>query len=160
LQIVDFAIFFSSTTIEECVIYNVPFIDFKVDPVLDRFAFLNHPSYSRIINNFAINFKTFKYYVNLITSPETKETRDKAFEDIKDKYLFQSIGVSGRILDYFGDAHNALVDKATEIYHKMKTIKELRDQTTEIELQKIEKSNPLLKKIYDRRKKVLEKLQQ
>ena len=79
--------------------------------------------------------------------------------EIKDKFLFQPVGVSGRILDYFNEAHNALVDKATEIYHKMKTIKELKDQATEIELQKIEKSNPLLKKIYDRRKKVLEKLQ-
>lgn len=157
LQITDLAIFFSSTTIEECVMYNVPFIDFKVDPNLDRFSFLNHSAYSRIVANFAINYPTFRKHVNMITDANTLADRTKAFEKVREKYLFEGLGSSGKIIDYFKDTHNALVDKATDIYNKMKQAKEIQEKANEIELQKIEKSNPVLKKIYDRRKKLQEK---
>jgi len=161
LQIANLAIFFSSTTIEECVMYNVPFIDFKVDPLLDRFAFLNHPLYSRIVVNFTINYMTFFNHVNMITNPDNKTLRDKAFEEVRQKYLFDGIGCSGKILDYFTNTETSNIDidkVSNDIHNKFKIATQLQNKINEIELIKFEKSNQLLKKIYERRKNLQDKI--
>lgn len=144
LKIVKFAVFFSSTTIEECVLYNVPFIDFKVDPSLDRYVFLNHPSYSRIIENFNIDFNSFSKIVCWLTNNPSNDT-SKAFTEIKEKYLFDMNGISDRILDRFMDLADQKYEEATQLHNKLLELKRLKEKEKELEQKKKDKVEPHLK---------------
>ena len=148
LQISDLAVFFSSTSIEECVMFKVPFIDFKVDPDLDRFRFLHNPKYSTIIKNFRINFEVMRKIVNNITKEEHKE----CFQETIDKYLFDRQNISAKILDKFIEQSDELSDKARKLYDKLREIKVVCDRYQEIMDKKISEINPILERIYRKKK--------
>ncbi len=148
LQISSLAVFFSSTSIEECVMFKVPFIDFKVDPELDRFKFLNNPHYSAIVKNFKIDFNIMKKIVDNITNPE----HQKYFQETIDKYLFDRQNVSAKIIDKFIDQSEELSDKAKKLYSKLCEIKAVRDRYQEAMEKKISEINPILERIYRKKR--------
>jgi len=126
LKVADLSLFFSSTTIEECVLYGCPFIDFKVDPALDRYVFLNHNAYSRVIEHFNINFNSFSTIVNGFLN--NKDEMQKAFEDTRQKYLFEMEGLSGRILDQFLEEGKEKYEQATQLHQKLLKLKKLQSK--------------------------------
>lgn len=125
LKIADLSIFFSSTTIEECVLYGCPFIDFKVDPELDRYNFLNNDIYSKIIENFQIDFNSFSKIIKgfLIN----KEKIQKTFKDVCEKYLFETKGLSERILNQFLEEGHQKYKQAITLHKKLIELKKLQN---------------------------------
>lgn len=121
LKIADLSIIFSSTALEECVLYDCPFIDFKVDPDLDRYVFLNHPAYSKIISNFNVDFSSFSTLVNhFLNHPEE---RQKAFQEVRQKYLFEVDGMSDRIVETFLKEGQQRYDEASKLLQKLSSQK-------------------------------------
>ena len=139
LTISNLAVFFSSASIEECVMTKTPFIDFKVDHKFDRFAFLHHPSYSRIINNLAIPFNELSKHVAMIT-----KNNQSAFEAVQTKHMFVDEHLSATILDRFKDEADDKYNNAIQIYSQ---IKELKKKHNEIEKKRSSNVDPILNKL-------------
>lgn len=139
LHISKLAVFFSSATIEECVMTYTPFIDFKVDHKFDRFAFLHHKAYSRIIGNLTISFEELAKHVTAIT----KDNR-AAFEETQIKHMFINDRLSEKILDKFQEEADNKYNNAIKIYSQ---IKELKKKHSEIEKKRNSNVEPMLDKI-------------
>jgi hypothetical protein len=107
LYICKLAVFFSSATIEECVMLSVPFIDFKVDAKFDRFAFLHDPSYSRIIDNLEIPYGELQTHVKSITMPHIY---NPAFQKARLEHMFVNNNVSANILNRFEKEADAICE--------------------------------------------------
>jgi hypothetical protein len=119
LKVCHLAVFFSSASIEECLMSSTPFIDFKVDPYFDRFVFLHNPAYSRIINNLAIPFAELVSHVNQITNYNNKE----AFRQMQEKYLFINENFCKKLLDTLNDEAELKYKNAIEVYSQIKEFK-------------------------------------
>lgn len=121
LSISNLAVMFSSATVEECVMMDVPVIDFKVDTKFTRFEFLYNPSFSKIISDINIPFESFKPIVDHITrdTPDVKV----AFEDTRKQHMFTNANVSARILDRFTREADERYNNAQLIYKKIAELK-------------------------------------
>jgi hypothetical protein len=142
LHICKLAVFFSSATIEECVMSSIPFIDFKVDHKFNRFGFLHHSSYSRIISNLSIPYQELHKHVNAIT---TKNNAD-CFTNMQKKHMFVNEDFSKKLLEHFREESDKKYNDAVKIYSEMKTLK---DKHNEISKKRGENVNPILQKIDD-----------
>lgn len=140
LHISSLAVFFSSATIEECVMMSTPFIDFKVDHKFDRFAFLHHPAYSRIIGNLTITINDLTKHVKAIMQNDNSEI----FREMQLKHMFLNENVSAKILDHFTNEADNKYNDAIQIYSQ---IKELRKKQSKIEKKRTENVDPILEKI-------------
>lgn len=149
LHISKLAVYFSSATIEECVMMSTPFIDFKVDYKFDRFAFLHHPAYSRIIGSLSISFDDLYKHVKEITK-DNKEI----FKQMQEKHMFVNENVSGKILDYFEKESDTKCEHAQIIYTK---IKELKIMQNKIDQKHTSNVVPILKQIDENSKIELDK---
>ncbi len=125
LSISTMAVMFSSATVEECVMMNVPVIDFKVDTKFTRFEFLYNPSFSRIVDDLNISFENLKTIVDHITR-NTPDVKD-AFEDTRKRHMFINTNISAKMLDRFTREADERYNKAQLIYKK---IAELKNQQT------------------------------
>lgn len=139
LSISNMAVFFSSATIEECVMTHTPFIDFKVDHKFDRFAFLHHPAYSRIISNLNISFDELAKHVSAIT-----KNNKSAFEETQQKHMFVKDNLSAKILDTFKDEADEKYNNAIKFYLQ---IKELKIKHGELDNKRNLNVKPILDKI-------------
>jgi len=137
LHVCDLAIFFSSATIEECVMSSTPFIDFKVDHKFDRFAFLHDNAYSRILTNLSISYDELYKHIIAITN---KNNVNK-FRITQQKHMFVNENFSGKLLDYFQPEADERYEYAVKIYSDLKNKKE------ELEKHKISNVLPILQKI-------------
>jgi hypothetical protein len=99
LAISNLAVMFSSATVEECVMMNVPVIDFKVDTKFTRFEFLYNPAFSHIINDLMIPYESFKTIVNHIT--QNTQNIKNAFEETRKQHMFNNTNISAKFLDRF-----------------------------------------------------------
>ena len=84
----------------------------------DRFAFLHHPSYSRIIDNLNINSKDLVKHVDAIT-----KNNSHAFEETIKNHMFNNENLSSHILDYFTEEADKRYNNAVQIYSQIKTFK-------------------------------------
>jgi hypothetical protein len=123
LHISKLAVFFSSASIEECVMTSTPFIDFKVDHKFDRFAFLHHPLYSRIIGNLSISFDNLVKHVSIIT-----KNNKSAFDESQLKYMFVNKNLSAKILDFFKKEADEKYDNAIKIFSQIKALTQKKIQ--------------------------------
>lgn len=139
LQISDLAVFFSSACIEECVMMSTPFIDFKVDHKFDRFAFLHHPNYSRIITNLGISKEKLEKEISNITG-DNKEI----FKEMQETHMVLNNNIASNILDHFEPEADERYDKAVQLYSEIKTLKE---KQKELAKKKNDKVNKVLNKI-------------
>lgn len=119
LHICNFAIFFSSATIEECVMLSTPFIDFKVDMKFDRFAFLYNKRYSRIINDIEINYNDLsKQIKEIINCPED------VFEDMRNKHLFKNQNFCNNLLNHYLPLVEERIDKHLQTQKQIELLKQ------------------------------------
>lgn len=98
INISSFVVYFSSSIIEECFFLQTPFIDFKLDPKVDRFKFLHNNNYSRILD-INIDIDDLKNNINEITCEDKKQY----FEDIKNKYFENYENTNKNILNTLKD---------------------------------------------------------
>tara|TARA_Y100000589_G_C27198929_1_gene648442 strand:- start:6504 stop:7625 length:1122 start_codon:yes stop_codon:yes gene_type:complete len=104
LTISDLAIFFSSTTVEECIMTKTPFIDFKLDchfKFQNRYQFLYNNNVSSLQNSLDITFEQFSKIINHLTNISTLKNRSKTFSHIISKYMFPKKDISYKILKHF-----------------------------------------------------------
>ena len=96
INISSLVIYFSSSIIEECFFLKTPFIDFKLDPKMDRFKFLHNDSYSRILD-FKMDSESIKKEIINIT----KEDSSEVFDNLKNKYFGKYEDTNKNIIEYF-----------------------------------------------------------
>lgn len=149
LKVCNLAVFFSSASIEECLMLSIPFIDFKVDEQFDRFAFLHNPAYSRIINNLDIPFAELNLHVNDITKNDNKNI----FKQMQETHMFINENFSGKLLDTLSEEADFKYNSAIKVYSQ---IKDLKEKYSEIS-KKRNNVDPLLKKL-NRLKEINNKL--
>lgn len=145
LHISKLAVFFSSATIEECVMMSTPFIDFKVDNKFDRFAFLHHPKYSRIIGSLAISMQDLNKHVKAITGDNAD-----IFKQMQEKHMFVNENISSKIIDHFQKESDTKCEGAINIFSK---IKELKKKHNKLEQKRNSNVLPVLQQIDENNKK-------
>jgi hypothetical protein len=94
IHISKFAIYFSSSIVEECIFLKTPFIDFKVDQKKDRFNFLYNDNYSKKLK-LNIEFENFKKNVNHILNFDSS-----IFDSIIQQYFPNQENVNLNIINY------------------------------------------------------------
>jgi hypothetical protein len=119
LKICNLAVFFSSASIEECLMSSTPFIDFKVDEKFDRFAFLHNPAYSRIINNLAISFTDLSSHVTAITEQDNNEI----FKKMQEKHMFINKDFSEKLLDTLSKEAEFKYNNSIKVYSQINDLK-------------------------------------
>jgi hypothetical protein len=97
MKISELCVFFSSSAIDECVMMEIPSIDFVVDTEIDkRLEFLYNDNIIQQIKNWEnINKDDI---INTINKLCLKN--DNIFKNIKEKYLFTHDNTSKKILEY------------------------------------------------------------
>ena len=93
LRVCRIAFLFSSAALEECVMEQVPFVDFKVHK-FNRLEFL-HGKHSRILAPQVIHTQVLIQNIKDLLEPESM----KSLKECRQKYLFESQGTCQRILE-------------------------------------------------------------
>ena len=93
MEVCDLVVNFDSTGIKECVMMDIPVINFHVKP-LKRLDFLYNYDYCKELK-LKIKFDEFKKEVNILLGKDLSDEFKKA----RKKHLFEKGNISGRILD-------------------------------------------------------------
>ena len=91
----DIVINSGSTTIKEIVMMKKPVINFDIKPFHDQLSFFYGYDFAFSENN--ISMSELQKRVLLLTSYDWKHSFDQCIKD----YLFEGVGTSARILDYY-----------------------------------------------------------
>lgn len=97
MKISDLCVFFSSSAIDECVMMEIPTLDFIVDTEIEkRLEFLYDDNIIRQIKNWKnINSIELQDNINKLV-----KKNDNIFKQIKEKYLYSHNNTSKNILDF------------------------------------------------------------
>jgi len=93
VKIADIVINFDSTSIKECVMMNCPLINFRIKPI-KRFDFMYNDKYAPCVN-MGIGYEDFRGLIKKLHKDDLSEI----FYDAREKYLFQPINVSAKIIE-------------------------------------------------------------